>query len=142
MGVFPPRIGVAIGLSVLLPYAPTVIDFIPVAYAGRAIPENSTGLPINASGYPIVDSGVRRAEYVYWLDNDRVIFVRYEPYPGREEVPLGGTTPIKLRERGFFIWDTKRGTVTPYQQDLGDTIGVCAFDHYVRLWGRADPLRF
>ena len=82
-----------------------------------------------APSYPILDSGFPAADHqVYWLDNERVIFVGYKAgeYTDLEKRGDGGKG--KKIHTGIFIWDTKQNRVTKYADSEAS---LCYADGYI-----------
>jgi len=78
-----------------------------------------------AGPYPILDSGFPAStiDKLYWLDDDRVIFVSYGPKP--KSVQEAEKNP---RVPGIYIWDTRTNKVTPYKHSAED---LCFSDGYI-----------
>lgn len=89
--------------------------------------------------YPILDSGfpARSNDKLYWLDNDRVIFVSLGPKPKSLEEKWG--IPV------IYIWDTRTNKITEYKRSAED---LCYSDGYIvyavvkRPYDPLDPARW
>lgn len=80
----------------------------------------------DVSPYPVLDSGVtastKSGDKIYWMDNERVIFVSYGPKPK--------TVEEKQRIKpDIFIWDTRANKVTGYRAGANT---LCYYDGYIR----------
>ncbi len=82
--------------------------------------------------YPILDSGMTAssdsADKLYWMDNDRVIFVSYGPKPKT-------VAENQKRKPAIYIWDTRDNKVEKYT----DGRQLCYHEGYIRYAG---PDRF
>lgn len=79
-----------------------------------------------APPYPILDSGFPAStnDKLYWLDNDRVIFVSYGPKPkSLEEAEKHPRVP------SINIWDTRTNKVALYKNSAK---GLCADGAYIQ----------
>ena len=79
-----------------------------------------------ASPYPILDSGFPASinDRLYWLDNDRVIFVSYGAKPNSlEEAEKHPRVP------SINIWDTRTNKVLLYKNSAK---GLCADGTYIQ----------
>jgi len=88
--------------------------------------------------YPVLDSAfpIADKEHLWWLDNDRVVFMGYEPGsydPGWEKKTLsqrradGRETDMRV---GHYVWDTRTNEVRLFRRRLHDFCveeGVSAF---------------
>lgn len=89
--------------------------------------------------YPVLDSGfpARSNDKLYWLDNDRLIFVSLGPKPKSLEEKWG--VP------GIHIWDTRTNKVTLYKSSAEE---LCFSDGYImyavvkRPYDPVDPARW
>lgn len=95
-----------------------------------------------APPYPILDSGVPAStnDRLYWLDNDRVIFVSYgQKFKSLEEAQTRQKVP------SIHIWDTRTNKVTLYKNSAEE---LCYDDGYIvyavvkRPYDAADPARW
>ncbi|HRH81082.1 MAG TPA: hypothetical protein PLW81_08575 [Thiobacillaceae bacterium] len=79
-----------------------------------------------APPYPVLDSGVPAStdDRLYWLDNDRVIFVSYGPKP--KSLAEAQKHP---RVPSINIWDTRTNKVTAYKNSAK---GLCADGGYIQ----------
>src|SRR5947207_1304928 len=90
----------------------------------------------DVGGYEIKDSGYlssgRDAQNVYWLDNERVIFL------GRQkgEVRTDGEQPNHL-----LIWNIAKGEVK-YRAELSPYSYLCARGTYVRYIFERDSVKY
>ena len=77
------------------------------------------------SPYPVMDSGMTAstdyADKIYWMDNDRVIFVSYGPKPKTVE-------ENKKRKPAIYIWDTRNNKVEKYANGSH----LCYHNGYIR----------
>jgi len=75
--------------------------------------------------YPVLDSGVtastKYGDNIYWMDNDRVMFVSYGPKPKTVEEQ-------RQHKPSIYIWDTRINKVEKY----ADGSALCYHDGYIR----------
>lgn len=78
-----------------------------------------------SSLYPVLDSGMTAStdggDKIYWMDNDRVIFVSYGPKPKTVEEQ-------RQRKPSIYIWDTRDNNIKKY----ADGSALCYHDGYIR----------
>ena len=80
------------------------------------------------SPYPVLDSGMtastKSGDNIYWMDNDRVIFVSYGPKPKTVEEQ-------RQRKPSIYIWDTRSNNIKKY----ADGRQLCYHEGYIRYAG-------
>lgn len=96
-----------------------------VAVATSASQPNSS-LALNAdSPYPVLDSGVwadaQHDPYLFWIDNDRVLFKNAE-FPNKRKAYQG--------RFNLAVWDTQTNKVTPHT-DYAQGVRACYADGYL-----------
>jgi len=81
-----------------------------------------------SSLYPVLDSGMTAStdggDKIYWMDNDRVIFVSYGPKPKTVEEQ-------RQRKPAIYIWDTRENKIEKY----ADGRQLCYHEAYIRYAG-------
>ena len=81
-----------------------------------------------SSPYPTLDSGVTAStdagDKIYWMDNDRVIFVSYGPKPKTVE-------ENRNRKPAIYIWNTRNNKIEKY----ADGRQLCYHEGYIRYAG-------
>ncbi|HXF65556.1 MAG TPA: hypothetical protein VNK67_02500 [Burkholderiales bacterium] len=84
------------------------------------------GYEIKDSGYLGRPSGIQQD--IYWLDNNRVIFIGAKP--GDVVEPIAGVKQIRY---GLFVWDLSAGTVKRHHEADIANGNLCVFRGYIRL---------
>jgi len=83
------------------------------------------GYEIKESGYLGRPSGIQQD--LYWLDNDRVIFIGAKP--GEFVEPIAGVKEIRY---GLFVWSLKAGKVERHHEGSAYS-SLCVYRGYIRF---------
>jgi hypothetical protein len=82
----------------------------------------SSNYSISDSQYGARASGARQD--VYWLDNDRLVFIGVRPSERRN---------LKGAPYGLFLWDLKTGRITQQDDVRIENADLCVYRGYIRL---------